>query len=396
MKIHTTKIGESINDISKEYEVNEETIRLINEIENGEAIPGEELLIQNPTRSYTTQYGDTVDRISLRFGIRKNEIYSLNPWLIEKDLTPGQNLTLRAYEKRVGSAAANGYFFKGCSLERLKRAMPYLTYVSFACAKADRGGIKKLFDPKREVSLCIESNKIPLIKVFDEYPEKYSANENFAEFAEALITLAIDGGFKGIVLDSCPFSDSAANFSSFLIILRKLMIGCDLILITEINENSPVEFSEYADGSILYYPKYATEQPSSFEEGERRVISNFACTGESARVFIDLPSLAMFEHGFISIGEAIDVARRKGYNIETNKSTLLSHFVSRKQGEYRYASLSCIKALLDLAREFDYMGICFDIMRTPLSHLMMYDSMFKTSYTTNVRTREGCSHADGE
>ena len=82
------------------------------------------------------------------------------------------------------------------------------------------------------------------------------------------------------------------------------------------------------------------------------------------------------------------------YNmINTNKNTLLSHFDSRKQGEYRYTSLSGIRALLELMNEFDYMGICFDIMRTPLSHLMMYDSMFKTSYHTNVRSREGCSHA---
>ena len=36
-------------------------------------------------------------------------------------------------------------------------------------------------------------------------------------------------------------------------------------------------------------------------------------------------------------------------------------------------------------------GICFDIMRTPLSYLMMYDSLFKTSYHTSIRSTEGCS-----
>ena len=56
------------------------------------------------------------------------------------------------------------------------------------------------------------------------------------KFAEEMIELALGSGYKGIVLDSCPLSDSAEEFSSFLMILRKLMIGCDLILITEIKD----------------------------------------------------------------------------------------------------------------------------------------------------------------
>ena len=179
-------------------------------------------------------------------------------------------------------------------------------------------------------------------------------------------------------------------------ILRKLMIGCDLILITEVNENSPIEFSEYADGSVLYYPKYAAADIPSFDEGERRVLSDFACKGESAKTFVDHPSLAMNERGFATVDEAINTARRRGYKIEQNESTLLSHFRDRKQGDCRFISMSGLKALLELMGEFDYMGICFDIMRTPLSHLMMYDSMFKTSYHTNVRSPEGCSRGAEE
>ena len=174
------------------------------------------------------------------------------------------------------------------------------------------------------------------------------------------------------------------------------MIGCDLILITEINEISPTEFSEYADGSILYYPKFAMTDPPSFEEGERRILGDFACKGESAKVFIDLPSLAVNENRFASIDEAQSIARHRGYEIETNKNTLLSHFSGKKQGEYRYTSLLGIQAILELINEFDYMGICFDIMRTPLSYLMMYDSLFKTSYHTSIRSTEGCSRGVGE
>ncbi len=396
MKIHTTLRGERLSDIAKEYEVSEEIIRRINGLDRCEPTCGEELLIQKPTRSYTIVYGDTVDRIALRFGIRKSDLYMLNPWLIGKELEPGQTITLKTDGQKRGMSVANGYFYQGCPAERLIQAMPYLTYVSFGAAKADERGVKMSFDCTKEVELCSLNSKIPLIRVFDVYTERYKNNRNLSEFAEELIALAIGGNFKGIVLDACPLSDSAKEFSSFLMILRKLMIGCDLILITEVNDNSPIEFSEYADGSVLYYPKYAMDDIPSFEDGERRVISDFACRGESAKVFIDLPALAVSEKGFVSADEAINHARQRGYEVETNKSTLLSHFQSRKQGECRYTSMSGLMALLELVSEFDYMGICFDIMRTPLSHLMMYNSMFKTSYYTNVRSREGCSHASEE
>ena len=374
MKIHTTRRGEKIEDIAKEYEVNQENIRMINNLQDEPAI-GEELLIQAPTRSYKTIYGDTAERIALRFGIRKGDIYALNPWMTGRELEVGETLTLKTADRKKGMSVANGYFYQGCSGEKLLRAMPYLTYVSFASAKGDKTGVHTTFDTKKEVELCIKNSKIPLVRVFDGYKERYNSDNELSEFAEELIKLALDGGFKGIVLDACSLSDSAEKFSSFLMILRKLMIGCDLILITEINENSPLEFSEYADGSVLYYPKYAMDNSLSFDEGERKVIGDFACKG------------------FMSIDEAQQIARRRGCEIETNKNTLLSCFSDRKQGECHYTSLSGIRSILELVDEFDYMGVCFDIMRTPLSHLMMYDSMFKTSYGTTVRSREGCSHA---
>jgi len=390
MRIHNVKFGEKLSDIAKTYEVNEEIIKKTNNLE-GEPTSGEELLIKLPTRSYKTIYGDTPERIALRFGIRKGDIFSLNPWITGRDLEVGETLTIKCGNRKKGMSVANGYYYKGCKKQNLLRAMPYLTYVTFSSAKATAKGIKTTFDTKIEVEICNENSKIPLLRVLDEYKERYTSGHNLSNFAEELISLALSGGFKGIVLNACTFFKSAEDYAAFLIILRKLMIGCDLILVTEINENSPIEFSEYADGSVLYYPKYSLTYPPTFDEGERKVIGDFACKGESAKVFVDLPSLAKMNSAFICIDEAINLARRKGYKIKTDKNTLLSHFSDNKQGEYYYTSLSGIRAILELVDEFDYMGICFDIMRTPLSHLMMYDSMFKTSYGTTVRSREGCS-----
>ena len=396
MHIHTRKDGESIARIAERYGVWEEDVRQINDIGSGEAAVGEELLILIPTRSYTACHGDTLERIALRFGVPKRELISQNPRLHNRQPRPGERIALKYGERQYGTAVANGYFYKGCTRGALEFSLPYLTYVTFCSAVADRRNIRRTNDDRVEVTIANREGKIPLLRVYDRHPERFSSGENPERFAEEMITIARNGDYKGIVLDTCRLGDSAKDFCAFLMVLRKMMIGCDLILITEINGESPIEYSEYADGSVMYYPKYALQNPPDKVMGERRILSDFACRGESAKTFIDLPSVTRYRDGFITYGQAMRMARREGLEIVKNESTLLSHLTDRKQGECVFSPLSGVRYLLDLAREFDYMGICFDIMRSPLSHLMMYNTMFKTHYYNSVRTREGCSHGGEE
>ena len=158
---------------------------MINEIETGEPAEGEELLILVPTRSYTVQYGDSTDRIALRFGIPKSDILMLNPW-IENELKPGQKIALKYDERRGGMAVANGYFYKGCQAEKLRRALPYLTYVSFASARADEKGIKKSFDDKEGVQSVLAAGKIPLVRVHDYYTQRYKSGEKSVFFIKLI------------------------------------------------------------------------------------------------------------------------------------------------------------------------------------------------------------------
>ena len=396
MQIHTKQNGEFLSDIAKKYEIGEDYLRMINEVGERECCDGEELLIMTPTRSYKGQFGDTVERLAIRFGVNTAEIYAQNPQLRTREIIPGETISIKQPPKRFGMGVANGYFYKDCKAERLAQAMPYLTYITFAAGVADDRGVRANRNYSETVELVKKEDKIPLIRIYDKFKSRYKSDKNSAEYAERIIDLAMSDGYKGVVLDACDLSDSAEEFSSFLMILRKMMIGCDLILITEIDENSPIQFSEYADGSVLYYPKYALDNPPSFEEGERRILSDFACRGESAKVLIDLPSLVKTKDGYTGITDAMNTAHRGGCRINKNESTLLSHFSDKKQGDCIFPSLDLIRSIYQLANEYDYMGISFDIMRTPLSHIMMYNSMFKTSYYSNVRTREGCSRVSEE
>ena len=390
MQIHITREGESVKDIAEQYGLSEDNIRANNALFNEEPTVGEELLVLMPTRTYTTKRGDSLERISLRFGTRKRDILAMNPHLCTDSICAGQTITLRSSERPYGMAVANGYFYTGCTKDKLERVMPYLTYLTVASYAADERGIRRLFSDKSIVDLAKSANKIPLVRIYDGYSERYKNECERKNFGDALVNIAKERGYKGIVLNSCKNPTLVEEYTNFILDMRKKMMGLDLILITEIDADSPIAYSEYADGSVMCYPKYAFDNPQSFENGERNLLSDFACHGESAKTFVDLPALARMGDRYVATEEALKEARRAKVEIKNDESTLISSFNCGRD-EWRYSSLKNIRSLLEVVGEYDYSGVCFDIMRTPVSHLMMYNAMFKTAYHTRVRSREGCS-----
>ena len=394
MLIHKFDKNDDLKKLSEKYFTNEDIIRKHNQLDGRTPATCEELLILTPTRTYTARHGDTLDGIGLRFSVSKRDMEAMNPSYINKELKPGDVIALKCCDRPYGMSVANGYFYKDCTIEKLKETLPYLTYVTFASAIADRGAIKRTFNDDEPLKITNKAGKIPLLRVYDKYKERYFSN-NSSDFIGELINLAKEKEYKGIVLNACGMNDIAEKYTEFIVNLKGAMLGYDLILITEINEDSPIEFSEYSDASILYYPKFDIAPDMSFDEGERKILSDYAVRGESARTFIDLPSIARIGKDYIGTSDAIKMARQLGQEIKINENTLLAHF-SSKQGECRYTSLSGIKALFDLVNEYDYMGVCFDIMRSPISYFSLYNALFKSYNQATVRSVEGCSRARAE
>lgn len=391
MQIHTALGGERLSDIAKKYGVSEESIRRSNGLENGECLEGEELLILVPTRTYTARRGDSVDRISHRFGVRQSDIMAMNPLLRGGEVRCGQEITLRSSERPFGMSVANGYFYNGCPTSRLRMMLPYLTYVTVAEYAADESGIRRIFDGGCAAEIARKNGKIPLVRVYDCYAERYRSKEKREQFGNELIERAYEGGYKGVVINAAERGGCEGEFSEFIVEMRRKMIGLDLILITEINGDSPTSFSEFADGSVISYQRLAHGGDTSFKEGESKTLADLACRSESAKVFVDLPSLARCGDDFCSIDDAMRLARNFGAVIKKDDSTLVSSFDCGGGRCCRFCSPSSVLEILKLVSEYDYMGIALDVMRTPMSHVMMYNAMFKTAYYTSVRTREGCS-----
>lgn len=383
MKIHETKENETLTEIAEIYGINEDYLASINGVEERAISIGEELLVLCPTRIHTAKHGDTLERLCMRYRVRKCDLIAQNPELCTDKFEPGQRIALKLGERSHGMAATNGYIYRGTSLDALKRRLPYMTYATFACYTADERGIHGLYDEKELLEEVKKSGTIPLLRVHDSYSERYKGKDNTESFCEKLIELAKRSNYKGVCLNSSAFLHSAKEYSEFIVNFKKMMIGSDLILITECDEKTPSEFCDLADGSVLSYTKLWDDDPPSFDLGERKAISDFACDCESVKSFIELPSFARLGDGFTEIENAVKAARKDAYRVTCNHDLKTISFETR-QGKCTYPSLSNIKAVLELLSEYGYMGMSFDVMRTPISYIMMYNAMFKTVNHINI------------
>ena len=381
MHIHTVKKGETVYSIANQYGVSPSKIIENNGLDNKNNLSvGRELLILTPTRTYTVKSGDTLAGIAMRFGIKKRELLRSNPsHTVQEKVMAGELLAIKNESERYGTSVANGYFYHGCTIEKLKNALPYLTYVTVASVINTEKGLKTIFDDKKIIEHINQNGKIPLLRIYDTSDGAYVTDKSVAEeFSEKMIKHAKSKGYLGIVLSAFRATEKDAGaFGEFIISLRKKMIGSDLVLFTEIDETSPSTAADYADGNILTYDKISCKNIPSFENGEKKVFTDFANKCESTKVFIEIPSLAFSTDKYLALDEVYKKAWDRGLEIKQDEERLIS-YIQDGSSTVIFESMTNLAKKLELISELGYMGISFDIMRVPISALMMYNCFFKT------------------
>ena len=199
MKIHRFESGDTTELIAKEHGITSDMLCVYNDLVGRAPALGEELIILTPTRTYKTRVNDTLERISLRFSVKKNKLISINPGIGEGALPVGRELALKFSDACYGTALANGYFYRGCSEEKLISVLPYLTYVTFSVARFDGEKIEITGLPENALKLALDNGKIPLIRVFED--DKAAKYKNPDSFINECTRIAEEYGFKGITLN---------------------------------------------------------------------------------------------------------------------------------------------------------------------------------------------------
>lgn len=384
MQIHRVMRGESIFGIARRYGISPASIIEVNGIENPDVLAvGQELLILTPSRVYTARSGDTVESVARRFNIKKDEIYAANPQLLCEDkLYDGQAISLGYGDTRLGMAASCGYVFAGCSEEALRRAIPYLTYLSVGEVAVRGGTVERLFDGEWALRLAKKHGKVPILRVFlDGCGERYGDGESFAE---ELTALARERGYSGLMLSVPERSVEQEIYEKFILELRRCMIGSGLILFCEAVCERDHRYADLADGCVL-----SCGVPEGDRRGyERREFERYAAESESSKTFMDITSFAMIDGEYADCSEAVRRAAKVGAEISYDPVRGVCGYSYHGRGgevvSVEFESLENIKAKLELLGELGYMGIGFDVGRTPIAHLAAYSALFSGICYTSI------------
>ena len=378
MQIHTVKEGESLYSIARRYSVPATKILSDNGLIGDRLTVGDELLILIPTRTVTVRGGDTVESISKRFDVKPKAIFAQNPTLKGKyRLRPGQILTVKQDAAYIGSASALGIIKKGCNRDMLAESLPYMTYaVIDAAAITDTA--RFTFDPSYACEMAKSEKKITLLGVSDNSDGSFlDSKERQSAIIDALIALAKLEGFAGIRISADAQRCKRAEFSEFILEMRKRFIGCDMLLFTEICGAEAAEAAELSDGAIL-------SMSTEVKIGEsKEALREFAHSAESSKVFVALPSVLHLKDSNISVDEAKHLCYRSGKTLKTDNESMLSEFEYTRYkigiGEkckIAFPSLGYIKSKLETLCELGFIGIAFDVDSRPTSYLTMFNAMF--------------------
>lgn len=377
MYIHRVKSGETIYGIAGEYGISPIKLAADNELADGGRLAvGRELLILRPTRSYTVRMGDTLGTISKRFGIPKEELLLKNPELREEGrLYQGQPITLRCGEPTFGIGVGNGYLYSGCSRERLMRAFPFLSFLTVACCVGDSGRIRKIFDGADALEEAKRRGKTPLLRIYVPSTDK----ADLSEYVDAGSILAKTEGYAGITL-----SNVGSYTRDEVLEGRRTMMERDLLFYGEGELTSPGETNELIDGIVLNYDKVHMESIPSFMEGEEAAMRSYCERCECGGAFLELSAFSRIGDKLVEKLRGSALADRMGATLEYDRDRLLLGGElgrGKKSRRLTAESLENTKAKLRLISELGFMGIAFDIMRTPLCELEMFSSLFSRPST---------------
>jgi len=379
MQIHTVTKLDTLYTIARKYSVPVTKILADNDLAGDRLTIGDELVILKPTKTVTVKGGDTLDLISERFGIRKSSIIRDNPCLFGKEnLRPGQILTVKQDEIKIGAGSVLGYVKKGCRRDKLAKSLPYITYLTIYSGIIKGNTVISSFRSDDVKNLAEKSGKIVLLGIKDDGSGEFlRSRESYLKIIEDSVSLAQKQDFMGISFSLEKASELyPEEYCEFLFEMRKRLIGCNMILFSEVYKNTPTDASEICDGGIL------NMELNSIDDATSRMKA-FSESAESSKVFIQIVTSTKIDDSTVSPDEIKELCYRSGKELITDEKNLISYFnyVRYKIGkgneiQLSFPSLRYIKTKLTALCELGFMGICCDVDATPMSNLTMFNSMF--------------------
>ena len=380
MQIHRVKRGETVFHIARAYQSSPVKIIENNALERADALSvGEELLICSPTRSYTVRGTETLTEIAERFGVRVSDLLRYNPELSAGGaLRPSMSLAIKYAPPQYGTAANLGYVRASTSTQKIKEALPYLTYFVFDGGFGDGCEIYGDVAHSEGLAAVRTERKIPLLRIQsrDMQESFYKCSSVREEFIGKMIALAKAHGYLGLVLSEDIFMlPTKRERDAFLLQLRKHLLGSDLILFCECSGAG--EFGDFADANILLPSYLARKTEYSIEHKLHHASGVY----ETQKTFLGVPTYATDGECTVPYSRMRQLAYATKHEFLHGDDEAFFDYTryiggKRERRHIRALSLGAMHRSLTLLSEYGFMGAALEVEHFTVPCRLMLTLMF--------------------
>lgn len=225
--IYTVKMGDSLWKIAQNYGLTVQAIVQANSISNADNIyPGLKLFI--PAARYTLKAGEALWKIAQRFGVSLNRLIEANDIQNPNLIYPG---TILVIPRKRPSTYVNGYIydFTQASVQAVREAGDYLTYLSPFAYRIKEDGSLETIDDSSLINAAYVENIVPIMAITNFTSTELGLNLahvvlSSTDITQKLITNIInimkDKGYLGVNIDfENVLPSDRENYNQFLELL---------------------------------------------------------------------------------------------------------------------------------------------------------------------------------
>ncbi len=402
MKIYVVNPGDTLYGIAQSFGVSPTLLAFNNGI-NGPLVPGQSLVILNPTVIHTVRTGETLRSIADSYGKSLRQIFRNNYYLRGNSrIYPGQSIVIEYEDNPTYRIQTNGYAYTNVNRGILLSALPYMTYLSpFTYGMTEYGGLVEL-DDNGLIYLASTLGTKSLMHLstltendgFDSNLATAVLNDSSAQqrlISEIERTISAKG-FSGIDVDfEFIGGENASAYGEFL---RELSFRIDPVISAAapktsseqrgslyeghdyriLGENSDFVFVMTYEWGYTYGPPLAVAPLPQV----RKVLEYALTEIPREKIWMGIPNYGydwtlpyvQGESMARSIGnaEAVEIARLRGVNISYDKTSESPYFEytddTGRNHIVWFEDARSINAKFDLLTELGLSGIgCWNLMR---------------------------------
>lgn len=213
MVIYTVNPGDSIYRISRRYGVPVDTIVNANQLSNPNSLAvGQAIVVPTDTSYYTVRRGDTMYSIARNFGIPLNELIAANPNLDPNWIQIGQLIIIPLIPTDRRAIYVNGYVYPTVSAEVLNRTNPYLSFLSIFSYQVNPDGSLLMIDDSGPIQAARAAGTGPLMVITNTVEGEGFSSETAHEVLANLQTQATLIENIAVVLDEKDYYGLNVDF----------------------------------------------------------------------------------------------------------------------------------------------------------------------------------------